>query len=326
MFAESAVPLLDVRQLSVMLKPHSGPLFAAVSDVSFSLQLGETFCLVGESGCGKSMTALAIMGLLPSMAQVSGEVLFEGKNLVNCSEREYAYLRGRCISMVFQEPMTSLNPVLRVGLQVSEVLERHMGLSRREAMARTKSLFRMVGISSPEKRVDDYPCQLSGGLRQRVMIAMAMACEPRLILADEPTTALDVTMQGQILSLLRDLSANTGTGLLLITHDLGVVAEIADAVGVMYAGCMVEKAPADALLDNPLHPYTRGLMRSMPTLERVGRTRLETIPGVVPQPGNRVGGCLFAPRCPQVCSRCSQRPPFFYSGEREVACWLYADR
>ncbi|MBO4794364.1 MAG: ABC transporter ATP-binding protein [Deltaproteobacteria bacterium] len=321
----AAAPLLEVRQLSVILEPHSGPRFEAVSGVSFALRPGETFCLVGESGCGKSMTALAVMGLVPPVARVSGEILFEGKNLVGCPERELSRVRGRRIGMVFQEPMTSLNPVLRVGLQVSEVLEWHLGLSRREAMARTTELFRMVGIPSPERRVEDYPCQLSGGLRQRVMIAMAMACGPRLILADEPTTALDVTMQGQILSLLRDLGTTMGTGLLLITHDLGVVAAMADTVGVMYAGCMVEKAPAGALLGKPLHPYTQGLMRSMPTLEHLGKVQLDTIPGAVPQPGNRPEGCLFAPRCPRASARCAQRPPSIQTDGREVSCWLYAD-
>jgi len=347
--SQADTPLLEVNGLCVRLKPPRGTAFDAVHDVSFTLEAGETFCLVGESGCGKSMTALAIMGLVPEIGRISaGEVIFYGENLACAGERALRDIRGRRIGMVFQEPMTSLNPVLRVGDQVAEVLTHHLRLSRKEAALRVEELFRQVGIPSPELRVRDYPHQLSGGLRQRVMIAMALACTPSLVLADEPTTALDVTVQGQILALLREQAAGRGMGLLLITHDLGVVASMADFVGVMYAGYMVEKAPAADLFNNPLHPYTRGLMLSAPTLDSMRQERLHTIPGTVPSPGALPEGCPFRPRCPRAMPRCHEMPPNVCilggtgraedtpespemrpaprprpSG-REVRCWLWA--
>ncbi len=319
----SPVPLLDVRHLSVTLHPMKGAAFDAVHDVSFTLGPGETFCLVGESGCGKSLTALAILGLVPEIGSVSGEVWFEGKNLVSLSGKAMQQIRGQRIGMVFQEPMTSLNPVLRVGDQVAEVLEFHLHLRRKEALEHTVELFRQVGIPSPELRIREYPHQLSGGMRQRIMIAMALACKPRLILADEPTTALDVTIQGQILSLLREMGSRQGTGTLLITHDLGVVSEMADNVGVMYAGCMVERGAVTTLLEKPLHPYTEGLIRSAPSLEHFNQKRLHTIAGNVPSPGQRPAGCLFRPRCPHAFERCMESPPCVSVDGRQVCCWLY---
>ena len=320
---EKPQALLEVKRLSVRLTPPRGASFYAVHDVSFSLDRGKTLCLVGESGCGKSMTSMAIMGLVPENGRIdSGEVLFEGQNLTELSERQLMKIRGRRIGMVFQEPMTSLNPVLRVGDQVMEVLQYHMRLSQKEAAARTIELFRQTGIPSPAERVRDYPHQLSGGLRQRVMIAMALACGPSLLLADEPTTALDVTIQGQILVLLREQAARRGMGLLLITHDLGVVRAMADTVGVMYAGRLVEKAPADVLFKAPLHPYTRGLMRSAPVVGGRSKAMLHTIPGTVPSLAELPAGCPFRPRCAQATVRCIEEPPVVHSQGREVRCWL----
>ncbi len=320
-----AVPLLAVEELTVRLAPRHGVAFDAVHRVSFELASGRTFCLVGESGCGKSLTSLAILGLIPDIGRiVSGRILFEGQNLAGASEAALRKVRGRRIGMVFQEPMTSLNPVLRVGDQVAEVMEYHWRLGHREALERVVELFRQVGIPSPEMRLRDYPHQLSGGLRQRVMIAMALACDPVLLLADEPTTALDVTIQGQILALLREQAEQRGMGLLLITHDLGVVASMADAVGVMYAGRMVERASAEALFERPLHPYTRGLMQSAPTLDCLDQARLPAIPGFVPSPGALPEGCLFRPRCAEASEQCLRRPPRVRLGDREVCCWLHA--
>lgn len=323
--AGDATPLLKVDGLTVRLAPRHGVAFDAVHRVSFSLDPGKTFCLVGESGCGKSLTALAILGLIPDIGRiVSGRILFEGQDLAGASESALRKVRGRRIGMVFQEPMTSLNPVLRVGDQVAEVMEYHWQLGHRDALERAVELFRQVGIPSPEVRLRDYPHQLSGGLRQRVMIAMALACNPVLLLADEPTTALDVTIQGQILTLLREQAEQRGMGLLLITHDLGVVASMADAVGVMYAGRMVERASAAELFEQPLHPYTRGLMQSAPTLDCLDQARLPAIAGFVPSPGALPEGCLFRPRCAEASEQCLCRPPRVRLGHREVCCWLHA--
>ncbi|HIU16830.1 MAG TPA: ABC transporter ATP-binding protein [Candidatus Avidesulfovibrio excrementigallinarum] len=323
--AGDVAPLLEVDELTVRLAPRHGVAFDAVHRVSFALAPGQTFCLVGESGCGKSLTALAILGLIPDIGRiVSGRILFAGQDLAGASEAALRTVRGRRIGMVFQEPMTSLNPVLRVGDQVAEVMEYHWRMGHREALQRTIELFRQVGIPSPDIRLRDYPHQLSGGLRQRVMIAMALACDPVLLLADEPTTALDVTIQGQILTLLREQAQQRGMGLLLITHDLGVVASMADAVGVMYAGRMVERASAADLFACPLHPYTRGLMQSAPTLDRLDQARLPAIAGSVPTPGELPEGCLFRPRCAEADERCLRRPPRVRLGCREVCCWLHA--
>ncbi len=328
--------LLDVHNVVVQLDLPNGISFNAVDDLSFTLEAGQTFCLVGESGCGKSLTALSVLGLLPAVGRVAaGEILFSGKNLVNCSEKEYNTIRGQEIGMIFQEPMTSLNPVLRVGDQVAEVLQHHKRMSYREALKKAIDLFDNVGIADPGTRIRDYPHQLSGGLRQRVMIAMALACDPKLLLADEPTTALDVTIQGQILALLRNLAIQNNMAMLLITHDLGVVAEVADHVGVMYAGRMVEHTSATALFKNPLHPYTQGLLRSAPTLEELLleettiKKRLETISGTVPTPQELIQkdillSCHFRPRCPFADQRCIKRPPAFpREGGGTVCCWLY---
>ena len=283
--------------------------------------------ILGASGCGKSMTALSLLRLIPEPGRLAaGRILFEGRDLAELSESAMERVRGRDIGMIFQEPMTSLNPVIRVGEQVAEPLMRHLRLPKKAALAEAVELFRLVGIPAPDMRVRDYPHQLSGGMRQRVMIAMALACKPRLLLADEPTTALDVTIQGQILALLGDLSRERGMGLLLITHDLGVVAEMADEVGVMYAGRIVERAPVRALFAEPRHPYTWGLIRSAPTLDTPPSAKLDAIPGTVPSPGDLPQGCPFRPRCPEAHERCFKTPPVIESagadGAREVCCWL----
>lgn len=324
--ALSGTPLLQAEGLTVRFDSPEGP-FDVVRDVSFAVRPGRTFCLVGESGCGKSMTARALLGLVPEPGRLAeGRILFQGDDLATLPEKSMERVRGRDIGMIFQEPMTSLNPVIRVGEQVAEPLVRHLRLSRKAALAEAAELFRLVGIPAPGMRLRDYPHQLSGGMRQRVMIAMALACKPRLLLADEPTTALDVTIQGQILALLGDLARKRGMGLLLITHDLGVVAEMADEVGVMYAGRIVERAPVRELFAEPLHPYTRGLIRSAPTLDTPPSARLDAIPGTVPSPDRLPEGCPFRPRCPDAHARCAEEPPAFAlqspGGARESRCWL----
>ncbi|WP_308771886.1 ABC transporter ATP-binding protein [uncultured Bilophila sp.] len=322
----TSAPLLQAEGVTVRFDACERP-FDVVRDVSFTLHPGRTLCLVGESGCGKSMTALSLLRLIPEPGRLAaGRILFEGRDLAGLPESEMERVRGRDIGMIFQEPMTSLNPVIRVGEQVAEPLMRHLRLSKKAALAEAVELFRLVGIPAPDMRIRDYPHQLSGGMRQRVMIATALACKPRLLLADEPTTALDVTIQGQILALLGDLSRERGMGLLLITHDLGVVAEMADEVGVMYAGRIVERAPVRALFAEPLHPYTRGLIRSAPTLDTPPSAKLDAIPGTVPSPGALPQGCPFRPRCPEAHGRCFKTPPTVESagsdGVREVCCWL----
>ena len=313
----------DIRDLRIHFPPRRG-VVEAVRGVSFYMDQGECVALVGESGCGKSMTALSLLRLIPEPGRLAaGRILFEGRDLAELSESAMERVRGRDIGMIFQEPMTSLNPVIRVGEQVAEPLMRHLRLSKKAALAEAVELFRLVGIPAPDMRVRDYPHQLSGGMRQRVMIAMALACKPRLLLADEPTTALDVTIQGQILALLGDLSRERGMGLLLIT---GVVAEMADEVGVMYAGRIVERAPVRALFAEPRHPYTWGLIRSAPTLDTPPSAKLDAIPGTVPSPGDLPQGCPFRPRCPEAHERCFKTPPVIESagadGAREVCCWL----
>ena len=320
-------PLLHVQKLSVHFATAHYT-FAAVREVSFSLMAGETLCLVGESGCGKTMTQLAVLGLCPPTAKVSGTGLhFQGTNLLGLDKESMRQKRGKDFSMIFQEPMSALNPVLSIGEQAIEGLITHQGLSRKAALERMAGLFEQVGIAEAGQRLKDYPHHLSGGMRQRVMIAMALSCNPSLLLADEPTTALDVTIQGQILALLRQQSADKGMGLLLITHDLGVVAEIADTVGVMYAGELVETAPVDAFFTQTLHPYSTGLCRSIPDAAHRSRaSRLEAIQGVVPGPGARPQGCAFAPRCPHRMPHCIQEPPFTaLDGSRQVRCWLYCE-
>ncbi|HET8932624.1 MAG TPA: ABC transporter ATP-binding protein [Polyangiales bacterium] len=316
--------LLEVRDLHTRFETSTGPL-RPVDGVSFELSAGGTLGVVGESGSGKTMTALSILRLLPGGAGriESGQINFDGKDLLALPEREMRGLRGKRIAMVFQEPMTSLNPVYSVARQIGEVLRLHEGMSRRDARARSIELLRVVGIPDPERRVDSYPHELSGGMRQRVMIAMAIACRPQLLIADEPTTALDVTIQAQILELLARLRQELGMAVLLITHDLGVVAEFAEEVLVMYAGTVVERAPAAALFAAPQHPYTQGLLASAPS-RQAGRKRLATIAGVVPDLAHLPGGCRFRERCVRAVARCAEsEPPLLDSGEgRKVACFV----
>jgi len=300
--------LLSVEGLRVEFSTDSGVL-TAVDGITLSLQRGETLALVGESGCGKSMTALSIMGLVPEpQGRVSGSIRFDGVELTNLAPAERRGYRGARIAMIFQEPMTSLNPAFTIGDQIGEGLVRHRGLSPRAAKAEAIEMLRRVRVPAPERRADDYPHLLSGGMRQRAMIAMALACSPALLIADEPTTALDVTIQAQILDLLRELRAATGAAILLITHDLGVVAETADRVAVMYSGRIVEEAPVAALFAAPQHPYTIGLLGAVPRLAGT-RARLATIEGNVPDPLAMPPGCRFAPRCPIAKPECSEKIP-----------------
>ena len=315
--------LLEVEGLRTSFRVEAGE-FSAVDGVSFALEAGHTLGLVGESGCGKSVTALSIMGLVPAPAGriVSGSIRFEGTDLLALSAAELRELRGDRISMIFQEPMTSLNPAFTVGEQIVEGILRHRRSSREEAHARAIEMLRRVHIPSPEQRFDDYPHRLSGGMRQRVMIAMALACEPKLLIADEPTTALDVTIQAQILDLMRTLREETGTAIILITHDLGVVAELADEVAVMYSGRIVERAPVATLFARPQHPYTVGLLGSIPRLD-IEQERLPAIEGVVPNPLAPVAACRFHPRCPFAIDKCRRDDPATLSvgNGHLAACW-----
>jgi len=314
--------LLEVRDLRTSFAVEGGDL-VAVEGVSFTLEAGRTLCIVGESGCGKSVTALSIMGLIATPpGRVSGEIFLDGVDLAHLSPAEMRELRGDRLSMIFQEPMTSLNPAFTVGEQIAEVLLRHRPVSRDEARARAIDLLRQVHVPSPEQRFADYPHRLSGGMRQRVMIAMALACGPKLLIADEPTTALDVTIQAQILDLMRALREETGAAIILITHDLGVVAELADEVAVMYAGRIVERASVAALFARPQHPYTVGLLGSIPRLD-LEQERLPAIEGLVPNPLEPIAGCRFHPRCPFAIDRCrNESPPLIAVGDDHVsACW-----
>ncbi|HEX8437041.1 ABC transporter ATP-binding protein [Archangium sp.] len=320
-------PLLDVRGLKTQLSLEEGPVLA-VDDVSFSIPPGGTLGVVGESGCGKSLTALSVMRLVPEppVRVVGGQIRFQGEDLLALPEARMRRVRGRHVSMVFQEPMTSLNPVYTVGEQISEGVRLHQGLSRAAAREHSVEMLRRVGIPAPEQRVDSYPHQLSGGMRQRVMIAMALACGPELLIADEPTTALDVTIQAQILELLKQLQAERRMAVMLITHDLGVVAESCDAVVVMYAGRVVERAPVKALFRQPAHPYTAGLLRSIPALQEAAgageRPRLKTIPGMVPSLRRLPGGCRFRDRCDRALDLCARvEPPLELKRDgQEAAC------
>jgi len=320
--------LLEVNNLKTHFPTRSG-LVRAVDGISFHLDQGELLGLVGESGCGKSMTALSVMRLVaPPGKIVDGQILFDGKDLLKLSDREMRELRGDDIAMIFQDPMTSLNPVFTVGEQIAEALRLHRKLSPKQAKQAAIEAMREVAIPDPARRASDYPHQLSGGMRQRVMIAMALACNPRLIIADEPTTALDVTIQAQILELLNELRVQRQLAVLLITHDLGVVSEVADRVAVMYTGRIVEESPVDELFARPKHPYTEGLLRSVPklTAEHVVKSeRLETIEGTVPRPTDLPPGCHFAPRCPHRMPRCTEEdiPLYELEGEVKVRCVLY---
>jgi oligopeptide/dipeptide ABC transporter ATP-binding protein len=315
--------LLDVRALRTHLRTPEG-LVRAVDGVSFAVAPGRTLGIVGESGCGKSVTALSILGLVPRPPAelIDGEVWFDGRDLLRLEARALQDLRGDRIAMVFQEPMTSLNPAYTVGEQIAEAILRHDAVTRAAARTRAVELIGRVGIPAPEQRVDDYPHKLSGGMRQRAMIAMALACRPQLLIADEPTTALDVTIQAQILDLLRDLRRDLGMALILITHDLGVVAELCDEVIVMYGGKIVERAAVDALFATPQHPYTIGLLGSLPSGE-AGDARLATIEGAPPNPIALPSGCRFHPRCPFVEPRCREaEPPLSeVAPGQAAACW-----
>ena len=314
--------LLSVEGLSVAFNTEQGRV-RVVEDVSFQLAAGETLGLVGESGCGKSVTAQTIMRLLPSPPSriESGRIMFEGEDLVVLAEARMRRIRGDRIGMVFQEPMTSLNPTQRVGRQIAEVLSLHRGLGYGDAKALVVSTLKKVGIGNTERRLEQYPHELSGGLRQRVMIAMAIVCGPKLLIADEPTTALDVTIQAQIMELLQALQRDLGLSILLITHDLGIVAEMCRTMVVMYAGRIVESGPSAEIFKGPRHPYTAGLISSSPRHARKGE-RLPTISGLVPPPGQRGTGCNFADRCPRALAKCHiEAPPLALISGRLAACW-----
>lgn len=316
--------LLSVKNLSTEFPVKKG-IVRAVEDVSFDVDQGEILAIVGESGSGKSVTSLSIMGLLAEPGHVAGGSLeFEGKDLATLSEKQYRELRGNDMAMIFQEPMTSLNPVYRVGNQIVEAIRTHEKVSKAEAKDRAVDLLRKVGIPSPEARINDYPHQMSGGMRQRVMIAMALACNPKLLIADEPTTALDVTIQAQILDLLRRLRDDTGMAVLLITHDLGVVSETADRVVVMYCGQVVEEAEVRTLFDHPMHPYTLGLLKSIPRLEDDDSKRLYMIKGMVPNPLEMLPGCHFSDRCDSCMDICRTKVPELVDVDgHKVRCFLY---
>lgn len=319
--------ILEVRDLRTSFFTDDGEV-KAVDGVSFVVPKGKTIGIVGESGSGKSITSLSILRLLASSGKiVGGEVVFKGKNLVDYSEKEMRNLRGNAISMIFQEPMTSLNPVFTVGQQISESLVKHKGMNKRQAMARSVELLKLVGIPSPDSRVKNYPYELSGGMRQRVMIAMALACDPEILIADEPTTALDVTIQAQILTLIKDLQSRLGMSVIFITHDLGVVAETCDYVAVMYAGQIVEYADVRTLFAKPNHPYTIGLLNSLPRHD-IDQDKLVPIKGNVPNAHEMPIGCRFAPRCPAATDLCrNELPDLLNAGDQnEVRCWIYSDK
>jgi peptide/nickel transport system ATP-binding protein len=319
--------ILEVEDLRTQFGTLDGTV-RAVDGVSFALKRGETLGIVGESGCGKSVTALSILRLIPETGRIEGSIKFEGEELTTLSEEAMKRLRGHRISMIFQEPMTSLNPVLTVGTQIAENVVRHMGVSKKAALDRAVEMLDLVRIADPARRVHEYPHQLSGGMRQRVMIAMALSCDPQVLIADEPTTALDVTIQAQILDLMLELKEKTGTAIVLITHDLGVIAETTERVVVMYAGRKVEEATVEDLFARPLHPYTQGLMRAIPRLDVEAdaagmRPRLQEIPGLVPMLTRPIIGCAFAARCSLATDRCrAELPPFIDAGNGHlVACW-----
>ena len=317
-------PLLEVKGLKTHFATEQGEV-TAVDGVSFHVNAGETLGLVGESGCGKSVTSLSILRLFGrhSGTRLEGEIFFEGKDLLSLSMEEIQRIRGNQISMIFQDPMSSLNPVFPIGDQIAEAIILHQKLSKKEAREKTVEMLRLVGIPSPDKRVHDYPHQLSGGMRQRVMIAMALSCHPKLLIADEPTTALDVTIQAQILDLMVELKNRLQMGIILITHDLGVVAELCDRVIVMYLGQIVEEATVETLFETPKHPYTIGLMKSIPSLAGKRGEKLHVIEGIVPSLHQVPAGCRFAPRCPYADQLCMERPPELRRVEENhmVRCW-----
>ncbi len=327
---EQSEPLLAIRGLRTRFHTYEG-VVNAVDGLDIEVFRGETLGLVGESGCGKSVTALSILRLLRCPpAEIQGQILFDGSNLLDLDQAGIRNIRGGDISMIFQEPMTSLNPVLTIGEQISETLRRHKGMTRREAWGRCVEMLRLVQIPGPKSRSKEYPHKLSGGMRQRAMIAMALSCNPRLLLADEPTTALDVTIQAQIMTLMVRLKEEFETSIVLITHDLGIIAEMASRVVVMYAGKMVEEAPVKELFKDPRHPYTQGLLGSIPVIGRKfdGGRRLQEIPGMVPNPLEMPLGCRFNPRCPRTMSICHQQEPpvVRLADHRRVSCWLEANK
>lgn len=319
------LPLLQVNNLTVQFNTDRG-IINAVENASFKIHQAETVCIVGESGSGKSVTSLSVMGLLPKhVGKINvGEIYFEGDNLVVKTNKEMRQIRGNDISMIFQEPMTSLNPVYTIGDQIAESYRYHMRVTKKQAMEKAIESLRKVGIPLPEERAYQYPHQLSGGMRQRVMIAMALACNPKLLIADEPTTALDVTIQAQVLEIMKALKKELNMSILFITHDLGVVADIADRVVVMYAGLIVEEARVDQIFNHPLHPYTIGLLKAMPSLNTKDK-RLQTIQGTLPNPLQKPNGCRFHPRCPFATDKCRNEEPSLEKVEngRRVACWHY---
>lgn len=305
---------------------QAGKKLTVIEGVSLSVEPGETVGVVGESGCGKSVTSMSIMQLLGRNVELTGSIRFQDKELLSLTDKQMQTIRGNQIAMIFQEPMTSLNPLHSIGKQISEPLRRHLGLSKQEAKQRTIQLLKEVGIPRADEIISDYPHQLSGGMRQRVMIAMAMSCAPKLLIADEPTTALDVTIQAQILELMKKVRQEQGTSILLITHDLGVVAEMCHRVIVMYAGQIVEEADVKQLFDEPKHPYTRGLLKSMPSVS-VNQERLDAIPGSVPLLSEMPVGCRFAPRCSQVMDICREKNPELLpvADNQKCRCWLYRE-
>jgi len=322
--ASASKPILQLDSLSITFSTDIGRV-DVVEDVSLFIESGQTVALVGESGCGKSVTAMAIMRLNPTppCRVESGQIMFQGINILSLNENSMRRIRGNRIGMIFQEPMSSLNPIFTIGYQVSEVFRVHQHFSQIEATNRAVEILELVGIGAAKSRLNQYPHELSGGLRQRVMIAIALACRPKLLIADEPTTALDVTVQAQILELLRTLQIEMNMSVLLISHDLGVVAETCDKVFVMYAGRIVELATVDELFRNPLHPYTKGLLSSTPRLGQ-SKKRLPMIPGMVPSPGFRGSGCYFKERCPKAIESCNNQPGLESVGKQhQVACWNY---
>ena len=318
--------VLEVKNLQTYFYSSEG-VAKAVDGVSFTLQKGETLGIVGESGCGKSMTSLSLLRLVPSPLGkiINGEILLNNTDILKLSDEELRKIRGNKISMIFQEPMTSLNPVLSVGEQIAESIRLHQGLSRKEAWQKAVDMIRLVGIPAPEKRAKQEPYQLSGGMRQRIMIAMALACTPDVLIADEPTTALDVTIQAQIIDIIQNLQKQLGMSILFITHDLGVVAEVCDKIAVMYAGQVVEEGTTDSLFEKPLHPYTNGLIQSLPKLYE-DQEELSTIQGTVPSPYHYPSGCRYAERCPFATELCREKQPELLTIEpgKKVRCWMYS--
>lgn len=318
--------LLEVKGLKTYFFDRKGKV-PAVDGVDFTIRKGETLGIVGESGCGKSVTSMSILKLLPPEGKVvDGEIIFKGKNLIGYTPAEMEKVRGKKIAMIFQEPMTSLNPVYTIGTQIGEMISNHEKLAKKEIRCKTIEMLRLVGIPSPEKRIDEYPFELSGGMRQRVMIAMALSCNPELLIADEPTTALDVTIQAQILELMKELKRKLNTSIMFITHDLGVIAEMAANVLVMYTGMVMEYSDVKSLFKNPLHPYTQGLLKALPRIDNI-KDKLYVIDGVVPSLYDIPKGCRFHPRCPYASEKCRcENPDLYTCGDRKVRCFLYEEK